>query len=184
MNKRNAALYAVMLALSLGLASGCATFPMSKELRSQVDKKITFKKVLADPDTYKGSTVIWGGEIVQVVNLVQGTELIVLDSPLDRGERPLDSEYSRGRFIARTDSFLDPLIYKENVKVTIGGSVGGKETRILGQGQYSYPVVDIKEIRVWRNETIYYYYPPYYGPSAYFYWDYPWGYGMRHGHRW
>ena len=179
MNNRTAAIYAIMLAVSLGLASGCASFPMSKEIRAQADKKVTFKKVLADPDAYKGKTVIWGGEIIQVVNLVQGTELIILDSPLDRSEFPLGPEYSSGRFIARTDSFLDPAIYKENGKVTMGGIIEGKETRVLGQGQYSYPIVEIKEIRVWRDERMY----EYYAPSEY-YWYSPWGWGgwgMRHG---
>lgn len=179
MNIKNAAAYALILAVSAGMMAGCASFPISKELRTRVDKKLTFKKVLADPDAYKGSTVIWGGEIVQVMGLVQGAELIILDSPLDRGERPIGTQYSTGRFIATTDSFIDPAIYKENGWVTIGGVVTGKETRLLSKSQYRYPVIDIKEIHVWNTDSAYYY-----APEVGYYWSYPWGWGGRHYRHW
>ncbi len=41
------------------ILNGCAPV-ISKELRSQVAREITFKEILKDPEAYKGKVVLWG----------------------------------------------------------------------------------------------------------------------------
>jgi outer membrane lipoprotein len=77
---------------------------------------------------------------------------------------------SRGRFIVKSPQFLDPALYKKGKRLTVAGQVIGKETRALGETEYTYPVVMAKEVHIWKSTqyTPYYYVAPYwwgwYGP--------------------
>lgn len=148
--------------LSTGL--GCA-YPISKELRDEVNKNLTFPMVLKNPASYVGSIVIWGGEIIKTNNLKDSTEILILDTPLDYQGVPEDAAFSRGRFIARSAQFLDPALYRTGSKITIAGEIIGKETRPLGKTEYIYPVVAVKQLHLWESPQHIYYYPNwfYYG---------------------
>jgi outer membrane lipoprotein len=159
-----------LISLYLFAASGCA-YPISRELREEVNKDLTFPMVLQNPTAYVGSTVIWGGEIISTTNSENGTEILVLDTPLDYRGMPEGSEYSGGRFIAKSPQFLDPALYKAGKKITVGGEVTGKETKPLGKTQYTYPVVGVEQLHLWTNTQyrLHYnpywnWYVPYYGP--------------------
>jgi outer membrane lipoprotein len=134
--------------------------------------------ILKNPTGYTGSVVIWGGSIIQTLNTKEGTEVLVLETPLGYEEEPEGTRYSRGRFIAKTQQYLDPEIYKEGRKVTVAGEIVGKEVKPLGSTEYNYPVVMIKEIHLWRRYRVYAYPYPYYwygpgwGPWPYDYWPY------------
>ena len=162
-------------------AFGCA-YPISTEVRQQVTEDVTFPMVLQNPDAYKGDIVLWGGEIIETVNLQGGSEIIVLDTPLDYQERPEGARYSRGRFVAKTPKFLDPAIYKKGGKITLAGQIVGKEAKPLGKTEYAYPVVLVKQLHLWRR-THYGPYHPYWGwpyddywVPGYYYWPYHWGF--------
>jgi outer membrane lipoprotein len=74
--------YLVLGLLLLILFSGCT--PISKELRAQADRTVSFQQVFQNPEAYKGKTVIWGGEIIETIHQKEGTTLIVvLQRPLD-----------------------------------------------------------------------------------------------------
>jgi outer membrane lipoprotein len=160
-------------------AAGCA-YPISQELRDEARPNLTFAMVLKDPGAYVGSIVIWGGTIIGTTALAKGSEITVLELPLDRWGRPEGAGLSEGRFIARYSGFLDPAVYRQGQEVTLAGEVVGKEVRPVGQVQYTYPVVMIKELRLWRREPTYVYPPPAYywgwGWYSYPYWygDYDW----------
>ena len=158
--------------LLLGFIS-CAA-PISKDLRMAAKKDLTFQEVFQHPDAYAGSIVIWGGKIIKTLNAQTGTEIIILESPLDYGEEPTVEEASRGRFIAKTPKFLDPAVYRRGRKITVAGQILGKETKALGKIQYTYPVIEIKEVHLWRKTK---WYQPYsYGWDPYWdhvYEDYP-----------
>jgi outer membrane lipoprotein len=162
--------YAVPFLLLAVLASGCATYPISKTLRDQASKNLTFQMALENPDAYTGSTVIWGGIILETKTLTGASEITILETPLQGMELPSSKRYSPGRFIARTKNFLDPEIYSKNKKVTIGGKISGKTTMPLGDAQYTYPVLEIEEIHLWKQPTYYRYEPMYY------WWYDPWGF--------
>lgn len=177
-------LYAALTALCvISLTTACAPV-ISKELREQVSKDLSFKEVLQDPEAYKGTLVLWGGKIIRSENQKQGTLLEVLQKPTDREGRPKDVDQSEGRFLALHEGFLDVAIYSEGREVTLAGEIKGKRVLPLGEIQYTYPVILTKEIYLWPAESKERLYPhPY--PYTYPYWPYPWWrYGPYHYRYW
>ncbi len=164
----------LLVGLLLLLLSGCA-YPISKELRQEAKGSPTFAMILQNPTAYTGSVVIWGGSIIQTLNTKEGTEILVLETRLDYEERPEGRRYSQGRFVAKSAAYLDPEVYKPGKRLTVAGEIIGKEVKPLGNTEYTYPVVMIKEIHLWRKRVVYAYpYPSYwYGPG----WWGPWPYG-------
>jgi outer membrane lipoprotein len=163
----------VLSGLLLLLSSGCA-YPISKELRQEAKESPSFITILQNPTAYVGSMVVWGGSIIQTLNAKEGTDILVLETPLGYEERPESTRYSRGRFIAKTSGYLDSEIYKPRRKITVAGEITGKETRPLGNTEYTYPVVMIKQIHLWRRHRVYvspYPYSPY-GPGWWGSWPY------------
>ncbi len=152
-------IFRLVLVSSVIVLFGCS-YPISKELRQEARKDITFPQVLQNPNAYKGSTVIWGGSIIQTIPRADGTDIVVLETPLERQERPESDRYSQGRFIVRSPNFLDPEIYKNGRKITVAGQIVGEEPKALGQIMYNYPLVQAKEIHLWSPAT-YATYPPY-----------------------
>ena len=156
-------------ALALLLIAGACTHPISRNLRKEAQKdSIPFTTVLAEPDAAKGKIVLWGGRIIQTTNLKDGSEIIVLETPLDFLGLPDEAESSRGRFIARSTEFLDPAIYSPDRKITLAGKIVGAEERTLGETTYRYPVADIQELYLWEKpgpeDYIHTWGGPYWGP--------------------
>jgi outer membrane lipoprotein len=163
--------------LFLVAVSACATKPIAKQYRQEAKAEdLTFSMVLQNPDAYLEAIVLWGGIIIETKNLKEGTEMILLETPLGRDERPKSAEHTRGRFIAVSSKFLDPAVYKEGAKITLAGQVAGKKSLTLDKTTYSYPVVTIKQLHLWKKRPRYIYYPAY--PYDYWgwgpYWD-GWG---------
>ncbi|MFW6162195.1 MAG: Slp family lipoprotein [Planctomycetota bacterium] len=168
-----------VLTLAAVVTAGCS-HPISKALREQAEAAPPFPAIRANPQAFQGTTVVWGGEIVQTVNRDDGTDIIVLETPLNALGEPSDARESRGRFILRTPDFLDPAVYKESREVTAAGDVVGAERKPLGQTQYTYPVVRIRELHLWEPDR--YYDEPHYrirviggwGHWYHPYWHDPW----------
>ncbi len=165
------------LALLLLGVFGCS-YPIAKEYRQEARKDLTFPQVLQNPNAYIGSTVIWGGSIIQTNNRRDGTEIVVLQTPLESLEKPEGTRYSQGRFIVRSPQFLDPEIYKNGKRITVAGDIAGVESKPLGNVQYAYPVLDAKQIHLWSDQA----YAP---PPPYYYYDwYGWGPWWPYGWGW
>jgi len=156
--------------------NGCAPV-ISKELRSQVAREITFKEILKDPEGYKGKVVLWGGVIIAAKNRKEGTLIEVLQKPTDIGRRPKDIDRSEGRFLALYDGYLDVAIYAQGREVTVAGEIKGKRVLPLDEIEYTYPLISVKEIHLWppKSEDRVYPYPYRYYPWWWYhqYWG-PW----------
>ena len=137
--------------LTIILMAGCASV-ISREALDQVDQSIRFEQILEDPEAFEGRTVLLGGEIIETQNLLDKTLIIVVQRPLCYRDRPCAEGDSEGRFIVSTPDFLDPAIYRAGRKITVVGSVKGKEVRPLGEIEYAYPVISEKEIYLWPSE--------------------------------
>jgi len=156
----------LLAAALLLLLSGCAHV-ISEESRALVDPAITFSALRAAPDTYRGRYVLLGGVVAGVQNEKEGSRLEVVQTPLDSDELPEEASHSSGgRFLALSSAFLDPLVYKQGRRVTLVGQVQGKRELPIDQVQYTYPVVVIREIHVWKKSEIE---QPYYPPPGYYY---------------
>ncbi len=157
--------------LLLILFSGCA--PISRELRAQADRTLSFEQVFKNPEAVKGKIMIWGGEIIETINQKDGTTLIVvLQRPLDWKEEP-KIQRSEGRFIILVGGYVDPYVFRMGRRITVAGEIVGRKTMRLGELDYPYPLLQSKQIYLWGE----YYYSPY--PYPY----YPWGYYGYYG-RW
>jgi outer membrane lipoprotein len=159
--------------LLLAVLSGCASYPISKDLRQQ-SQTITMSQVKADPAGTRGAIVIWGGRIINVVNGTNGGAIYIVCLPLRQDEEPLRYGPSPGRFIATSEEFLDPEMFPLHSLITVAGQLKGVWPEQLGNIQYPYPVLDIKEAHVWPiEEEEYAPYYGYYGPG----WDWGWDWG-------
>ncbi len=188
--------YPALIILLLFIAcSGCAHV-ISSDLRAQADVALTFSEVFKNPERYKGKIVVWGGEIIQTINQKDGTTIIeILQLQLDWEEEPKTDGPSGGRFLIQLNTFIDPHIYSQGREITVAGEILGSQTRAIGELQYRYPLLQCKQMYLWR--TYYYRYPldyyypyypfypwPYYGygPWGYYYYPYyPYPYGGRFG---
>jgi outer membrane lipoprotein len=180
------------LMMVLIFLSGCAQ-AVSRGVLKEVDKKITFSALLQAPNAYQGKVVLLGGIIVTTLNKQEGTLLEVYETALDQEGRPSNTDISEGRFLALYQGFLDSEIYKQGRKVTIAGTVQGEKTQRLGEIQYRYPYLIVKEIHLWTEEAPVDYEPYPWGPwyDPWYPWG-PWGWYQRdyyprhyhHGHHW
>jgi outer membrane lipoprotein len=97
--------YFVFGLLLLVLFSGCT--PISRDLRAQADRTLSFQQVFQNPEASKGKIVIWGGEIIETANQKDGTTLIVvLQRPLDWTQEP-KIQRSEGRFIILVEGYVE-----------------------------------------------------------------------------
>ncbi len=157
------------LTLILFTMGACASV-ISERTRNEASIDLTLREVSRAPDNYQGKTVIWSGSILEAQNTREGTLLTILQKPADYQGKPKKVDESEGRFLALARRYLDPAIFASGRSVTVAGEIEGKRVKPLGEIEYVYPFLSVKEIHLWPTETreMYdYYYPPYYwyGPS-------------------
>ena len=137
-----------LLSAILLVAAGCATSQESFD-GTQLPQ-IAFVQVKAAPDSYKGQTVTWGGQILSARRLKEGTRIEVLQLPLNSSLQPtLELNTSQGRFVALQREFLDPATIPAGTFVTVSGEVAGSITLPLDETEYAYPIVELKTMKVW-----------------------------------
>ncbi len=155
--------------------SGCAHV-ISEDIRKNSDLSLTLNQFRGNPSTYIGKSVVWGGEIIQVINQEDGTtEIEVFQEPLDFTGEPKERGVSEGRFLVLSDGFLDPYVYRTGRRITVAGELREEKIEPLGEIYYRYPLITSKQIYLW---PVYYPYPYYaYDPWWYddFWWGYPYG---------
>ena len=160
------AFYLVFSLFLMILFSGCT--PISRELRAQADRTLSFQQVFQNPETFRGKIVIWGGEIIETTNQKDGTTLIViLQRPLDWMQEP-KIQRSEGRFIILVEGYVDPYVFKRGRRITVAGEIVESKVMRLGELEYPYPLLQSKQLYLWGE----YYYSPY--PYPYYPW---WHYG-------
>ena len=161
---------------------GCAPV-ISKQLRKEVAKEITFKEVIKDPEAYKEKIVLLSGIILGSKNTKEGTLFEILQKPADMEGRPKDVDESEGRFLALYDGYLDTAIYSRGRNAVVAGKIKGKRVLPLDEIEYTYPLISIKEIHLFKPKKEkfhaypypHWYYPPWYYPPWYYYpYWYPW----------
>jgi outer membrane lipoprotein len=140
--------------LSIILLSGCAPI-ISPKMMAKVDSSLTFKKVLQNVDAYRGKTVLWGGQIIQILPQ-DGTTLIeVLQRPLGWRGKPEEAYASEGKFLILITKFLDFSHFDKGKKITVAGEIQGTaqggEIKSLGEKDYRYPIVLSEEIHLWKE---------------------------------
>src|SRR6267143_7240455 len=129
--------------------SGCATSPMSKDIRTEAKatRHVSFATISRNPGVYKGEEVIWGGEIVKVLNEPSASKIYLSEIPLHWSGDPVYQAKSPGTFIAKMSGTLDPELYKPGRVITLGAKIADPESGPAGQ---MVPVVTADEIHFWQ----------------------------------
>lgn len=133
------------------MIAGCAPV-ISQEALKEVNQRVHFEQLLEDPEAYRGRIVMLGGDIIETQNFPEKTLIVVLQRSLGFRKKPATEDVSKGRFIISVQGFLDPAIYRPRRKVTVVGSVVGKEVRPLGEIEYTYPIIAKRELYIWPLE--------------------------------
>ena len=136
-------------ALALG---ACASTPIDLEERGVEIEPVSPVEVTEASGPVRG-TVLWGGTIIGVANLESGAQLEIVSHPLDRTQRPQAGRASEGRFLARTDDYLEPLDFAEGREVTVLGAIEGLEEVRVGEARRDLPVVRASDLHLWRGEA-------------------------------
>ncbi len=159
------------------LITGCSTVP--EAISVAPSEPVTVAQVQQDPAVHRGREVRWGGDVIEVLNGPDHTEVLVLGRELKKSGEPRREGLVYGRFIARFPGFLDPARLPQGRMLTVRGVLNGVETRKVGEYPYRYPVVEVTAWHLWPEpepRPPYYYdpwwpYPPYYPWRP---WGYPW----------
>lgn len=145
--------------------AGCAPV-ISKQVRDQVRPDITFGEVISNPERYKGQMIILSGIVIETENTREGTLLKVLQCPAGFRGKPRNADETGGRFLALDSRYLDADVFAKGRSVTIAGEIQGKRALPLGEIEYTYPLISVKEIYLWPLEKRY--------PDRHYYYDYWW----------
>jgi len=145
-----------------------------------------FSQIKAAPDSFRGQSLVLGGQVLTARRLKDGTRIEVLQLPLNDSQQPTpDLMKSEGRFVAIQREFLDPATLPQGTFVTVTGEVTGSITLPLDETDYTYPVIDITNFRTWTPSQDsnqwrgrpYPYYSPFgypYGPYGRAFFPYYW----------
>ena len=146
--------------------------------------------VRESPESFRSREVRWGGEILEIVNREDFTELTILARPLSKNGEPSETDSSPGRFIARIAGFIDPEEYPTGRRITVRGTLANADTRKVGEYSYVHPVVSATDWYLWpelerRQPDRYpwwYYDPWWYSPWYHYPYYYP-SYPHHHHHK-
>lgn len=164
----------MILVIAAILFSGCAHV-ISEDVLKEVNAGINFAELLKNPLAYQGEMVLLGGVIVKVIYKQERTLLQIYQTEMDCEERPVNLDVSGGRFLAEYKGFLDREIYRKGREVTVAGKIKGVKVMRLGEIDYHYPYILIKEIHLWKEIQPQIYDPyPWYPIGPWGMWG-PWG---------
>lgn len=168
----------IAIFLLLAVCAGCANNPASSISQAVVDD-VSLARVRDDTDAYLGSTVRWGGVVSAVENKADETWIFLVERALKDNEKPITDGHSDGRFIASFSGFIDPLVYKPGRPLTVVGSIEGSTLRAIGEYDYRFPLVAVRDSHLWAEpvKTRVYYPPP---PVWYYHYYHPYPYRHRH----
>jgi outer membrane lipoprotein len=161
------------------LLAACASGP--RPVGGPIEGSPDLRRVLSDPEAFRGQRVRWGGVIVSVQNQPKDSVVEVVARELDDDGKP-QSDEEGGRFLAEVPGFLDPEVYAPGRLFTVTGMLDRPVTRNIGDYPYHYPVVKADKQHLWKRETVRptrgYYYDPFWDPWYPYYYR-PWPYGPR-----
>jgi outer membrane lipoprotein len=180
--KHDKVFFFIVLGVYFVFMAGCSGVQVvPKDMEDRVNRDISFVQLLENPLSYKGQILVVGGEILSAKRLKRGTQIEVLQLPLNRNMQPVESlQKSKGRFMALQEKFLDPATLPLGTRVTVVGEVSGMVILPLDETAYDFPTLVIKSLTVWPSISTYRVLRPY--PYAYPYWGPYWGpYGGPYG---
>lgn len=131
---------------------GCAG-SVPQNISQAPTPNLTLQEAVAQSAIHKNQPVRWGGTILAVTNYAHDTEIEILAEKVDSSGRPVYSNDTQGRFLAKVDGFIDPVIYARGRTMTAYGLMDSLVTRDIGEKPYVYPVVKVQKFHLWPNPS-------------------------------
>lgn len=138
--------------------------PISEGMRAQIDPTLTFNQILESPDPHLNQPVMFGGVIVKTKSFDNRTEVEVIQKELDWLGYPSREDKTEGRFIFVKEGFLEPEIYSKGRYVTGAGKMTGNRIGKIDNKNYSFPLIEVAELKLWEDFSRSPYYGIYNGP--------------------
>lgn len=137
------------------LLAACSSHRVIPEsLEPLIDRTVNFQEIVDAPESYQGKVVVLGGEVLKAKRLKEGTQIELLQLPLDQSERPiLDRQQSHGRFLVIQQEFLDPATIAIGALMTVVGEASGAKTEPLDEVEYQYPLLIVKHLHTWPAQS-------------------------------
>ncbi len=162
----------LLFALAL-LLEGCAG-PLPRSITQPPPVAVSVRQAQKEVMRDLSREVRWGGEIIEVWNRSDHTDVLVLGRELKRGGEPREEGEVDGRFIARFGGFMDPARFPKGRMLTVSGPLIGVETHPVGDYPYRYPVVQVTAWHLWpQSEPRSYYHDPWWPYYPGCLWRYP-----------
>ncbi len=139
--------YTFSVLMFLVLLTGCASTPEFDT--TQVDQALTPQSVIAEPESSRGKTMLWGGTILDTRNLKEITQIEILAYPLNANYRPQLENKPLGRFIINHQGYLEPTTFAQGRQLTVLGKISGSQSGKVGDSVYTYPVVTGEQLHLW-----------------------------------
>ncbi|MBA4142349.1 MAG: Slp family lipoprotein [Nitrosospira sp.] len=159
------------LLLACMFLSACAGLPSA--VREVPVADVSYTQASRNLDSYRDTSVRWGGVVIEVENEEDFTLVQVLSYPLNYYGRPQLNKTSEGRFVIRSSEFLDPAVYAKDKEITVAGVLKGDIQRTIGKKTVLLPLLSSTAIYLWpvyQNDPYGYGYRGYggWGVSPYF----------------
>ncbi|WP_194755313.1 Slp family lipoprotein [Aliidiomarina indica] len=141
----------IVSATALLLLSGCAS-RLPEPIRGDIPETTTYRAVVEQSEQAIGTSLRWGGVIAAVHNRKDHSEIEVVYFTLRGTGRPWVSNETPGRFRFIVDGFADPEIYRVGREVTVLGELSGFQTDLIGEYEFSFPIVSSRGVQLWRED--------------------------------
>ena len=141
----------LLSSIVLILLSACASGP-GYDTR-QLNLAISPRSAAAELEMIRGQRILWGGVILNTINMESISRLEVLAYPLDSEQMPLRDRDPLGRFILEQQGFLEPATYAEGRMLTTTGTLIGTDRGQIGDVEYIYPVIEAGDIYLWPRDS-------------------------------
>ena len=99
-----------------------------------------------------GQDFLWGGEILEINNFENTTEITILGYPLDKHDQPKYNKTSTGRFIAIYSGFLEPIDYRKGKLISVSGELTEIRSGNVASATYEFPVISINEHQLYKRK--------------------------------
>lgn len=137
----------ISMILAAVTLTGCASGPRFDT--KEYDRRLTPQQAVQQAEAAQGKRVLWGGMIISTHNLDKGSEVEVLAYPLASSQRPDTRRAPLGRFIVKTEEYLESVDYGQGRLLTIAGPLTGTREGLVGEARYVYPVVESEAGRIY-----------------------------------
>jgi starvation-inducible outer membrane lipoprotein len=115
-----------------------------------------FQDIYYDTPAHFGEEAVWGGEVLSIAYIPEGTELTMRQVPITPRGMPWRTAYSAGRFIIHSKGKLDASKYGPRTMLMVKGIVAGSVSKPIGDySTYTYPVVNADELHYWKLDGDY-----------------------------